>query len=148
MGLFKDAKQRAQDAMSMGAGAQMPPGMPEMPGGMPDMANMSMPDPAYVAKVNKIGQSGVEAPGEIKAIRPMGAPDMSGAIQHEFDVTIRPDPAEHAPHADGGSVGGQGGHGQVRPGPADRRAPDQLVTPSQPNAASPVGATPARLAVR
>jgi hypothetical protein len=90
MGLFKDAKQRAQDAMSMGAGAQMPPGMPEMPGGMPDMANMSMPDPAYVAKVNKIGQSGVEAPGEIKAIRPMGGPDMSGAIQHEFDVTVRP----------------------------------------------------------
>jgi len=90
MGLFKDAKQSAQNAMSMGAGAQMPAGMPEMPGGMPDMANMSMPDPAYVAKVNKIGQSGVEAPADLKAIRPMGSPDMSGAILHEFDVTIRP----------------------------------------------------------
>jgi hypothetical protein len=83
MGMFKDAKQSAQNAMQMGAGAQMPPGMP-------DMANMSMPDPAYVAKVNKIGQSGVEAPGDLKAIRPMGSPDMSGAILHEFDVTVRP----------------------------------------------------------
>jgi len=61
-----------------------------MPPGMPDMANMSMPDPAYVARVNKIGQSGVEAPGDLKAIRPMGSPDISGATLHEFDVTIRP----------------------------------------------------------
>lgn len=86
MGLFKDAKQSAQNAMSGGAGAAMP-GMPD---GMPDMANMKMPDPAYVAKINKIGSSGVEAPGTIKAIRPVGSPDMSGATEHEFDVTITP----------------------------------------------------------
>ena len=86
MGMFKDAKQKAQNAMSAGAGA----GTPQVPGGMPDMANMSMPDPAYVAKINKIAKSGVEAPGEIKAIRPIGSPDMSGATMHEFDVTVRP----------------------------------------------------------
>lgn len=79
MGLFKNAKQSAQNAMSAASG-----------GAMPDMGNMSMPDPAYVAKINKIGQSGVEAPGEIKAIRAVGSPDVSGATMHEFDVTISP----------------------------------------------------------
>lgn len=86
MGLFKDAKNKMQDAMgAAGAAAQMPGGMQ-----MPDMSNMQMPDPAYVAMVNKIGKSGVEAPGEVHAIRAMGGPDMSGATQHEFDVTFTP----------------------------------------------------------
>ena len=88
MGMFKDAKNRAQEAMSAATGGAQIPGMP--PGGMPDMASMSMPDPAYVQMVNKIGKSGVEAPGELRAIRAVGSPDMSGATQHEFDVTIRP----------------------------------------------------------
>lgn len=87
MGLFKDAKNRAQDAMG---GAQAGAQIPGLPGGIPDMASMSMPDPAYVHMVNKIGKSGVEAPGELRAIRAVGGPDISGATQHEFDVTIRP----------------------------------------------------------
>ena len=83
MGLFKDAKNKMSDAMSAaGSGAQM--------AGMPGMGNMQMPDPAYVAMVNKIGQSGVEAPGELHAIRATGSPDMSGATEHEFDVTVTP----------------------------------------------------------
>jgi hypothetical protein len=65
--------------------------MPDMSGmQMPDMSTMQMPDPAYVAMVNKIGQSGVEAPGQIRAMRAVGGPDMSGATMHEFDVTITP----------------------------------------------------------
>jgi hypothetical protein len=87
MGLFKDAENRAPDAMGAAqAGAQIP----GLPGGIPDMASMSMPDPAYVQLVNKIGKSGVEAPGELRAIRAVGSPDFSGATLHEFDVTIRP----------------------------------------------------------
>jgi hypothetical protein len=81
MGLFKGARDAAKNAMS-GAGL---PG-----GGMPDMAGMSMPDPAYVAQVNKIGKSGVEAPAVVKAMRATGSPDISGATPHEFDVTITP----------------------------------------------------------
>ncbi len=84
MGLFKGARDAAKNAASMG-GAAMPGG--GMPAGM---GNMSMPDPAYVAMVNKIGQSGVEAPAVLKAIRPVGSPDMSGATLTEFDVTITP----------------------------------------------------------
>jgi hypothetical protein len=88
MGMFKNAR----DAMSgAAAGAMGGANVPGMPPGMqmPDMANMQMPDPAYVAMVNKIGQSGVEAPAELKAIREVGTPDMSGATLHEFDVTVK-----------------------------------------------------------
>jgi hypothetical protein len=75
-----------QDAMgAAGAAAQMPGGMQ-----MPDMSQMQAPDPAYVAMVNKIGKSGVEAPGKVKAMRATGNADMSGATPHEFDVTITP----------------------------------------------------------
>ena len=88
MGLFKDAKRAAQSAGSFGAGA-VPGGLPEGMS-MPDPSAMSMPDPAHVAMVNKIGQSGVEAPAEIKAIRATGSPDISGATPHEFDVTVTP----------------------------------------------------------
>lgn len=84
MGLFKDARKAAQSGASL-AGAGMPGG--GMPAGM---AGMSLPDPAYVAMVNKIGQSGVEAPAELHAIRAVGSPDMSGATLHEFDVTVKP----------------------------------------------------------
>ena len=89
MGLFKNARDAMQNAGAAAAGGmQMPPGM-QMPEGM--QIPTEMPDPAYVAKVNKIGKSGVPAPGVIKAIRPAGQPDMSGATPHDFDVTVTPD---------------------------------------------------------
>jgi len=85
MGLFKNAREAAQNAAAgAGMGGAVPGGMPGMP------ANMSMPDPAYVQMVNKIGQSGVEAPAKIKDVRANGSPDMSGAIPHDIDVTITP----------------------------------------------------------
>jgi hypothetical protein len=82
MGLFKNARDAMQNAGGLGsmggaAGMQMPTG--------------EMPDMAYVQKVNKIGKSGVPAPAEIKAIRPAGQPDMSGATPHDFDVTVTPE---------------------------------------------------------
>jgi hypothetical protein len=80
MGLFKGARDAAKNAMGGAMGGA----------GMPDMAGMSMPDPAYVAQVNKIGKSGVEAPAVLKAMRATGSPDISGATPHEFDVTITP----------------------------------------------------------
>jgi hypothetical protein len=85
MGLFKGAR----DAMQNMGGAAGMGGM-NIPGGqMPDMSQM--PDPAYVQKVNKIGKSGVQAPGEIKAVRQAGQPDMSGSLPHDFDVTVTPE---------------------------------------------------------
>ena len=87
MGLFKNARESAQN-MAQNAASLAGAGAP--PGGMPDMANMSMPDPAYVALVNKLGKSGVEAPAKLNAIRAVGSPDVSGGTKHEFDVTITP----------------------------------------------------------
>ena len=85
MGLFKNARDAAMNAANAAqAGAGMPGGAQ-----MPDMSNMQMPDPAYVAMVNKIGQQGVEAPAELTAVRAVGSPDMSGATLHEFDVTVK-----------------------------------------------------------
>lgn len=55
---------------------------------------MNVPDMAYVQKVNLIGQRGVEAPAEIRAIRSVGGPDAGGATLHEFDVTIGPSGAD------------------------------------------------------
>ena len=88
MGLFskmKDAQQQAQQAMAgVGATARMG----DLPGmGGQDMAAMA----AYAQKANKIGQSGIAAPGVINAIRATGTPDISGATMHEFDVTVTPD---------------------------------------------------------
>ena len=83
MGLFKNARDAAKGGASL-AGAGMPGG------GIPGMANMSMPDPAYVALVTQLGQAGVQAPGEIHAIRAVGGPDVSGGTPHEFDVTVTP----------------------------------------------------------
>ena len=96
MGLFgKKMDQRmadanAQAADAMAAAQQQAGAMPGMdtPGmGGQDMAAMA----AYAAKVNKIGQAGIEAPGVIHAIRATGTPDISGATMHEFDVSIRPE---------------------------------------------------------
>jgi hypothetical protein len=90
VGLFKDAKRAAQGQVGP-PGAPAAGGMAGMPG-MADMAGMAMnmPDPAYVQKVNRIGQSGVEAPADLHAIRAVGTPDVSSATLYEFDVTVRP----------------------------------------------------------
>jgi hypothetical protein len=97
MGLFdkaKAAKQSAADAMAQataGQGAAGMPSMADMPGmGGQDMAAMA----AYSAKVNKIAQSGVEAPGVIHSITATGTPDISGATMHAIAVTYRPEGAD------------------------------------------------------
>jgi hypothetical protein len=94
MGLFdkvKGAKQSAADAMAQATAAQGAAGVPsmaDMPGmGGQDMAAMA----AYSAKVNKIAQSGVEAPGVIHSITATGTPDVSGATMHAIAVTYRPE---------------------------------------------------------
>lgn len=93
MGLFdkvKGAKQSAADAMAQATAAQGAAGAPgmAMPGmGGQDMAAMA----AYSAKVNKIAQSGVEAPGVIHTITATGTPDVSGATMHAIAVTYRPE---------------------------------------------------------
>jgi hypothetical protein len=88
VGLFKDAK-RAEHGQFGPGGAATPGGIAGM-AGMAGMPALNMPDPAYVQKVNKIGQSGIEAPADLHAIRAVGSPDASGATLHEFDVTVRP----------------------------------------------------------
>ena len=98
MGLFdkaKQAKQSAADAMAQATAMQQQAGVPaaggmgtEMPGmGGQDMAAMA----AYSAKVNKLAQSGMEAPGVIHTITASGTPDMAGATMHAIAVTYRPE---------------------------------------------------------
>ena len=98
MGLFdkaKQAKQSAADAMAQASAMQQQAGVPsggfggaDMPGmGGQDMAAMA----AYSAKVNKLAQSGVEAPGVIHTITATGTPDVSGATMHAIAVTYRPE---------------------------------------------------------
>jgi DNA-binding LytR/AlgR family response regulator len=101
MGLFdkaKQAKQGAADAMAQAAAMQQAAGVPaggfggaDMPGtGGQDMAATA----AYSAKVNKLAQSGVEAPGVIHTVTATGTPDVSGATMHAIAVTFRPEGAE------------------------------------------------------
>ena len=98
MGLFdkaKQAQQSAADAMAQATAMQQQAGIStaggmgtEMPGmGGQDMAAMA----AYSAKVNKLAQSGLEAPGVIHTITATGTPDISGATMHAVAVTYRPD---------------------------------------------------------
>jgi hypothetical protein len=97
MGLFdkaKQAKQSAADAMAQATAMQQQSGATtggfggaDMPGmGGQDMAAMA----AYSAKVNKLAQSGLEAPGVIHTITATGTPDISGATMHAIAVTFRP----------------------------------------------------------
>jgi hypothetical protein len=83
MGLFKkvkDAQAQAQAAMA-GAGA----------GGLPGMAGMDTAGLAAEAqKMQRIANSGVEAPGVIHAIRPSGAVEFGGGQKVDFEVSIRP----------------------------------------------------------
>jgi hypothetical protein len=103
MGLFdkaKKAQQDASDAMAQATAMQQAAGVQagglgtSMPGmGGQDMAAMA----AYSAKVNKLAQSGVEAPGVIHTVTATGSPDVSGATMHAIAVTYRPaggDPIE------------------------------------------------------
>jgi hypothetical protein len=76
---MKDAQQQAQDAMQQGQGMGQ-----QMGGG--DMAAQA----AESAKMQKIAQAGVEAPGVIHTIRPSGQTDLSGGQRVDFDVSIRP----------------------------------------------------------
>jgi hypothetical protein len=98
MGLFDKAKKAqadAADAMAQATAMQQAAGVPSggfggagMPGmGGQDMAAMA----AYSAKVNKLAQSGVEAPGVIHTITATGSPDVSGATMHAIAVTYRPE---------------------------------------------------------
>ena len=85
MGFFKnikDAQAQAQEAMAGNQGAQQ--GMGDAMGG--DMAEQA----AYAQLANKLGQSGVEAPGVVHAIRPTGETDMGGGQKVAFDVSIKP----------------------------------------------------------
>jgi hypothetical protein len=82
MGLFnrmKEAQQQAAQAMGAAGGASA-----ATMGG--DMAAQA----AYAQLANKLGASGVEAPGVIKAITPTGQTDMGGGQQTNVDVTISP----------------------------------------------------------
>jgi hypothetical protein len=57
------------------------------------MANMGGPAgaAAHAAKVNKIGQQGVQHPATLKALRDTGGKDpLSGGEDWEFDVEVRP----------------------------------------------------------
>ena len=99
MGLFDKAKQAKQSAADAMAGAmQQQGGAPaggfgtaNMPGmGGQDMAALA----AYSAKVNKLAQSGLEAPGVIHTITATGTPDVSGATMHAIAVTYRPEGAD------------------------------------------------------
>src|SRR5690349_7217759 len=63
-----------------------------MTAGMPGMGGQDMAAMAAMAqKLNKIATTGVEAPGVIKSITPVGSPDMSGGTPHHVGVTIAPD---------------------------------------------------------
>jgi DNA-binding LytR/AlgR family response regulator len=98
MGLFDKAKQAKQSAADAMAGAMQQGGAPaggfdmaNMPGmGGQDMAALA----AYSAKVNKLAQSGLEAPGVIHTITATGTPDVSGATMHAIAVTYRPEGAD------------------------------------------------------
>src|ERR1041384_7705816 len=104
MGLLdkaKKAQQDATDAMAQATAMQQKAGMAPGGSGSADMPGMGGQDmaamAAYSAKVNKLAQSGVEAPGVIHTITATGTPDMSGATMHAISVTYRPaggDPIE------------------------------------------------------
>ncbi|MBA3267458.1 MAG: hypothetical protein H0T70_04265 [Acidimicrobiia bacterium] len=81
-GKMKDAQAQAQEAMA-GQGAPAAPMGGAMGG---DMTNQV----AYAQLMQKLAQSGVEAPGVIHSIRPTGQTDLSGGQQVEFDVSIKP----------------------------------------------------------
>jgi hypothetical protein len=80
MGLFsrvKDPQQQASQAMGAAGG------MKGMMGGGDMSAQV-----AHAQLVNKLRDSGVEAPGVIGALRPTGEADLGGGQKTEVDATI------------------------------------------------------------
>lgn len=98
MGLFdkaKQAKQGAADAMAQAGAMQQAAGAGFDTAGMPGMGGQDMGAmAAYSAKVNKLAQAGIEAPGVIHTITATGTPDISGATMHAIAVTYRPEGAD------------------------------------------------------
>ena len=93
MGLFdkiKDAQAQAQEAMASSQGA------PAAPMGGQGMGGDMSSQVAYAQLMQKLAQSGVEAPGVIHSIRPSGQTDIGGGQQVDFDVSIKP--AEGEPY--------------------------------------------------
>jgi hypothetical protein len=80
---MKDAQAQAQAAMASSQGALAAPMGGAMGGDMTSQI-------AYAQLMQKLAQSGVEAPGVIHSIRPTGQTDISGGQQVEFDVSIKP----------------------------------------------------------
>jgi len=93
VGLFdkiKDAQAQAQEAMASSQGA------PAAPMGGQGMGGDMSSQVAYAQLMQKLAQSGVEAPGVIHSIRPSGQTDIGGGQQVDFDVSIKP--AEGEPY--------------------------------------------------
>ena len=85
MGLFdrmKDAQSQAQEAMASAGGTQA--------GGMAGMGGDMAAQAAYAQKAQKLHAQGIEAPGQVHAIRSTGTTDVGGGQETDFDVTITP----------------------------------------------------------
>jgi hypothetical protein len=83
---MKDAQRQAQEAMAQAGAAQQ-----QAPGGMPGMSGTDMAaQAAYAQKAQKLHAQGVEASGQVHAIRQTGTTDPGGGIETDFDVTITP----------------------------------------------------------
>jgi hypothetical protein len=81
----KDSMAQAQDAMQQASGMQQAAGAAGM--GMPGAGEMQA-QAAMAAKLNKIAQVGIEAPGTIKGAMAVGSPDISGGVPYNIDVTV------------------------------------------------------------
>jgi hypothetical protein len=62
--------------------------------GMQGMGGDMAEQAAYAQLANKLGQSGVEAQGVVRAVRPTGETDMGGGLKVEFDISIEPTDGE------------------------------------------------------
>jgi hypothetical protein len=95
LGLFKNMKDMQSQAQEAAAGQQAGMGQQSAMEQMGASAGDNMAEQAaYAQMANKIGQSGVEAPGVIHSIRPSGQTDISGGQKVEFDVSVKPDGGE------------------------------------------------------
>lgn len=69
----KDAARQAQQAQAGGAA------------GMPGPEEM-----AYMNKVTKLNNSGIESPATIKSMKKTGKQDVGGGIEYEVEVDVKP----------------------------------------------------------
>jgi hypothetical protein len=84
MGLFdrfKEAQQAASAAVSNAGGI----------GGAVSGMMPTAEDAKYAQAANKLGKSGVQAPGSIVTMRDTGKSDLGGGKKYQVDVTITPD---------------------------------------------------------